>query len=88
MQIGQTKEVKEQMQRSSSWDADRNQELIKEVYNFSNPLGGVLGELIDATDRDNISKVFLEEKLFETWHGGRTVLIGDGKRHECPWQTE
>ncbi|KAG0044899.1 hypothetical protein BGZ83_009832, partial [Gryganskiella cystojenkinii] len=77
MQTANTEEIKLEMQRSSSWDADRNLETIKEVYNFPNPLGGTLGELIDATGSENISKVFLEEKLFETWHGGRTVLIGD-----------
>jgi len=52
--------------------------MIKEVYDFVTPFGR-LGEFIDATPKDRISKVFLEEKLFETWYHGRTVLIGDGK---------
>jgi len=38
-----------------------------------------MGEMMKDTPKDQISKVFLEEKLFTTWHGGRTVLIGDGK---------
>ena len=37
-----------------------------------------MGNAIRSTPRDRISKVVLEEKLFQTWHGGRTVLIGDG----------
>lgn len=52
--------------------------MIKEVRDFLIPFGGTLGDLIDATPRDNISRVFLEDKLFETWHYGRTVLVGDG----------
>lgn len=26
-----------------------------------------------------MSKVMLEETVFDTWYGGRTVLLGDGK---------
>ncbi|KAF9377590.1 hypothetical protein BGX21_003156 [Mortierella sp. AD011] len=36
-----------------------------------------MGDLIDATPKEVICKVMLEEKLFETWTYGRTVLIGD-----------
>ncbi|KAF9927653.1 hypothetical protein FBU30_002992 [Linnemannia zychae] len=36
-----------------------------------------LGDLIDHTPKDLISKVKLEEIVFETWFGGRTVLMGD-----------
>ncbi|KAI1311593.1 hypothetical protein EDD11_003368, partial [Mortierella claussenii] len=34
--------------------------------------------LFDRTPRNLVSKVFLEEKMFKTWYGGRTVLMGDG----------
>ncbi|KAF9282291.1 hypothetical protein BGZ68_006077 [Mortierella alpina] len=37
----------------------------------------VLGDLFDKTPQDLISKVMLEEKVFETWYAGRTVLLGD-----------
>ncbi|KAG0334488.1 hypothetical protein BG004_000388, partial [Podila humilis] len=37
----------------------------------------VVGDLINATDSKKISRVMLEEKLFETWFYGRTVLMGD-----------
>ncbi|KAF8958828.1 hypothetical protein BGZ46_001879 [Entomortierella lignicola] len=40
-------------------------------------LGGTMGDLFDATPKHLISKVFLEEKLFKTWHHGRSVLLGD-----------
>jgi len=52
--------------------------MINEVRNFSSPYGNNLGDLIDATPPKSISRVFLEDKLFETWSHNRTVLIGDG----------
>lgn len=56
--------------------------MCKEVRNFKLPGGKdgnlTLGDLIDKTPKDRICKVMLEEKVFTTWHGGRTVLLGDG----------
>ncbi|KAF9142595.1 hypothetical protein BG015_000745 [Linnemannia schmuckeri] len=63
---------------SYCWGSETSEPMIKEVRDFLIPFGNnTLGDLIDATPRDNISRVFLEDKLFETWHHGRTVLIGD-----------
>ncbi|KAF8941151.1 hypothetical protein EDD21DRAFT_363021 [Dissophora ornata] len=39
--------------------------------------GLTIGDLINETPKDRISKVTREEKLFETWFNGRVVLIGD-----------
>jgi len=39
-----------------------------------------MGEILDNTDRQTIARVILEERFFRTWYGGRTVLVGDGKR--------
>ena len=64
---------------SSEWGPESNPEFIEKVKDFRVPGGGTLGNLINATPEANISRVFLEEKLFETWSYGRTVLIGDGK---------
>ncbi|KAF9285562.1 hypothetical protein BGZ74_001459 [Mortierella antarctica] len=36
-----------------------------------------MGDIIDLTPKDLLTKVMLEEKLFKTWSGGRTVLLGD-----------
>ncbi|KAF9405557.1 hypothetical protein BGZ94_003480 [Podila epigama] len=69
---------KDMMFRNSEWGPEANKSLIEQVYNYPMKHGGVMGDLIDATDKDLISKVYLEEKLFQTWHHGRTVLIGDG----------
>lgn len=38
-----------------------------------------IGDLIDWTPKELITKVMLEEKVFETWYDGRVVLLGDGK---------
>ncbi|KAF9004134.1 hypothetical protein BGZ52_009220, partial [Haplosporangium bisporale] len=56
--------------------------MCKEVRDFKMPGGKdgaliTLGDLIDRTPKDLISKVMLEEKVFDTWYGGRTVLLGD-----------
>ncbi|KAF9314432.1 hypothetical protein BG006_003939, partial [Podila minutissima] len=62
--------------RNSEWGPEANEAIIKDVYNFNTP-HGKLGEFIDQTPKDRISRVFLEDKLFSTWHHRRTVLIGD-----------
>ncbi|KAG0375554.1 hypothetical protein BGX24_008947 [Mortierella sp. AD032] len=36
-----------------------------------------LGDLYDQTPKECISKVMLEEKVFDTWYSGRVVLLGD-----------
>jgi hypothetical protein len=38
-----------------------------------------LADIFDCTPMDRTSLVMLEEKLFQTWYHGRTVLLGDGK---------
>ncbi|KAF9189430.1 hypothetical protein BGZ51_009606 [Haplosporangium sp. Z 767] len=63
--------------RNSEWNPKTNEKMIQSFRHYPVTVGGTLGELIDATAPDMISRVALEEKLFETWHHGRTVLIGD-----------
>ncbi|KAF9090971.1 hypothetical protein BGX27_002108 [Mortierella sp. AM989] len=71
-------EAKDQQFRNSEWGSESNEMMIKEAQDYLCPLGGTMGEIIEATPKHLISKVFLEEKLFKTWYHGRTVLIGDG----------
>jgi len=59
--------------------------MIKEYQDRPCPWGGTMGEIIEATPKNLISKVFLEEKFFKTWYHGRTVLIGDGEFLEKEW---
>lgn len=39
-----------------------------------------LGDYFDRTPKGLITKTILEEKVFDTWYDGRTVLLGDGRR--------
>ncbi|KAF9901654.1 hypothetical protein BX616_002184 [Lobosporangium transversale] len=71
-------EVKEQKFRNTEWTPESNEAMIKDFYDLPSPMGGTMGELIDETPKDLISRVFLEEKIFKTWFHGRTVLLGDG----------
>ncbi|KAI1321058.1 hypothetical protein EDD11_008639 [Mortierella claussenii] len=65
--------------RNSEWGPEAAEAMSNDVRNFPVP-GGLnndltLGDLIDETPY--VSKVMLEEKIFDTWYHGRTVLIGD-----------
>ncbi|KAF9386070.1 hypothetical protein CPB97_004156 [Podila verticillata] len=67
--------------RASDWGPEAAIAMCHEVYNFPIP-GGVgnnmeLRDLFDFTPKELISKVVIEEKVFDTWFGGRTVLLGD-----------
>ncbi|CAO3565413.1 unnamed protein product [Mortierella alpina] len=64
---------------SSEWGPHRVEVMCDRVAKFPIPCGPglTIQDLIDNTDKDKISKVMLEEKLFETWSYGRVVLIGD-----------
>ncbi|KAF9583761.1 hypothetical protein BGW38_008607 [Lunasporangiospora selenospora] len=65
--------------RNSEWGPESAEQMCREVRDFPVPRGTLtIGDLIDATPAEYISKVMLEEKMFETWYNGRTCLIGDG----------
>ncbi|KAF8951052.1 hypothetical protein BGZ52_000564 [Haplosporangium bisporale] len=70
--------------RNSEWGPEAAEAMCKQVRHFKVPgdkEGQILtmGDLIDRTPKDLISKVVLEEKVFETWFNGRTVLLGDDR---------
>ncbi|KAF9169696.1 hypothetical protein BGX20_009953 [Mortierella sp. AD010] len=69
--------AKEQQFRNSEWGPESVDTTMKEYENFPCPYGGTMKDLFDATPKHLISKIFLEEKVFQTWHHGRSVLIGD-----------
>ncbi|KAF9424447.1 hypothetical protein BGZ76_003522 [Entomortierella beljakovae] len=70
--------VKNMQFRNAEWRSDDAEASIKDYRHFPSPVGGTMGDLFDATPKELISKVYLEEKLFKTWHHGHTVLLGDG----------
>ena len=71
-------EAERQQFINSEWGPESNKTMIDEFRNRINPFGGAMGDFIDATPPELISKVSLEHKMFKTWYHGRTVLIGDG----------
>ncbi|KAG0339451.1 hypothetical protein BG000_002083 [Podila horticola] len=68
--------------RNSEWGLEEAEALAREVRPFKVPGGKdgkvhTLGEYVDKTPREQMSKVMLEEIIFDTWYGSRTVLLGD-----------
>ncbi|KAG0085738.1 hypothetical protein BGZ92_008763 [Podila epicladia] len=64
--------------RNSEWGPEAAEALAREVRTFKVPGGKdgkvrTLGEYVDRTPRGQMSKIMLEEIVFETWHGGRTM---------------
>ncbi|KAF8940698.1 hypothetical protein BGZ58_005234 [Dissophora ornata] len=75
---------KDETFRNSEWNPHSLDSLIEEVAHHKVPFGGTLGDLINATPKELISKVYLEEKLFETWTYGRIALMGDACHKMLP----
>ncbi|KAF9931911.1 hypothetical protein FBU30_009332 [Linnemannia zychae] len=71
--------------RSSEWGPESTQGLCAQIQDYEVPIGGTMGDLIHQTPRDSISRMMLEEKLFETWYHQRTVLIGDACHRISPY---
>ncbi|KAF8982019.1 hypothetical protein BGZ52_002274 [Haplosporangium bisporale] len=68
--------------RCSEWGPEAAEALAREARPFKVPGGKdgktlTLGDYIDRTPKHLMSKVMLEEIVFKTWFGGRTVLMGD-----------
>ncbi|KAG0015352.1 hypothetical protein BGZ80_009900 [Entomortierella chlamydospora] len=59
----------------NNYDIDQLPERWKD---YKLAIMGDLKGLFENTPKDTITKVVLEEKIYETWKHGRTVLIGDG----------
>ncbi|KAG0272623.1 hypothetical protein BGZ95_011601 [Linnemannia exigua] len=66
--------------RTTDWGEGGTDSMCKDVRDFPIPGGDgtlTLGDLIDKTPKDQMAKVMLEEKVFDTWYHCRTVLLGD-----------
>ncbi|KAF9345399.1 hypothetical protein BGX26_003167 [Mortierella sp. AD094] len=77
LQIESTVASRDAMFRNSDWGSEGDEGVMYGAYDKTTPVGGLVRDLVEATPKDEVSKIFLEEKLFETWYHGRTVLIGD-----------
>ena len=66
---------------NSEWGPIAAQSMCDDTRGFPIPGGNgtlTMGNLYDRTPKNLISKVMLEEKVFETWYSGRVALLGDG----------
>lgn len=74
-----SKEVEDS--RNEDWGPDATRTMCEEVKDFPIIPGGdkklTIGDLIEWSPKEYVSKVMLEEKVFDTWYEGRTVLLGD-----------
>ncbi|KAG9061264.1 hypothetical protein KI688_007602 [Linnemannia hyalina] len=82
IQLGLSSTADEQA-ASSDWTIQDNKKMMDEIRHFKTPYG-TMGDLFDVTDIEKVSKVYFEDKLFETWTHGRTVLIGDAAHMLLP----
>ncbi|KAF9167531.1 hypothetical protein DFQ26_004303 [Actinomortierella ambigua] len=71
--------------RASEWELRTDEELSPEIRDFKVYSDKTLGDLIDKTDPELISRVMLEDKCFSTWYAGRMVLIGDACHKLMPF---
>ncbi|ORZ04202.1 hypothetical protein BCR41DRAFT_426043 [Lobosporangium transversale] len=79
-------------QEATSSDKDWGPKGAEAMCNLSRdfPIRGglhntlTIGDMIDRTPKELISKVMLEEKVFDTWYGGRVVLLGDACHKMIP----
>ncbi|KAK3814505.1 MAG: hypothetical protein J3R72DRAFT_529880 [Linnemannia gamsii] len=66
---------------NSEWGAHTAQDMCEETKGFPILLGGgkmgTMGDLFEKTPAELITKVMLEEKVFNAWYYRRFVLMGD-----------
>ncbi|KAF9302671.1 hypothetical protein BGZ74_005016 [Mortierella antarctica] len=68
--------------RNSEWGPEAAEQMCKDVKDipFKGGNGNLtIGDLIERSPKDRLTKVVFEEKIFKTWSFGRTVLLGDSK---------
>ncbi|KAF9584260.1 hypothetical protein BGW38_007034 [Lunasporangiospora selenospora] len=68
----------------SEWHPDASVDMSNFVRHQPSPFKGTLGDIIDKTPKELISKIQLEEKFFESWYDGRVVLLGDACHKVVP----
>ncbi|KAF9083613.1 hypothetical protein BGX23_011292 [Mortierella sp. AD031] len=70
---------------SSDWSANAAKEMCNMVKDMPCPLGGVVGDIIDKTPKEQITRVILEDKFYHNWSHGRIVLLGDACHKMLPF---
>ncbi|KAF8984263.1 hypothetical protein BGZ46_008436 [Entomortierella lignicola] len=75
--------------KNTDWGTESSDSINKDWRSFKLPLGVdesyiTVGDLINASETENVTKVMLEEKLYTTWYHRRTVLMGDSCHKMLP----
>ncbi|KAG9072106.1 hypothetical protein KI688_006330 [Linnemannia hyalina] len=61
-----------------TWSSlDTQYGIDESIREQASPFGGTFGDMIDMTSRKNVTMCVVEEKFYNTWHFGRTILLGD-----------
>ncbi|KAG0327554.1 hypothetical protein BGZ99_007392 [Dissophora globulifera] len=63
--------------KATEFGPEAIEEVCSRFIHFEGPYGGTLKEILDQSPHHLRSKVLVQEKIFERWHGGRTVLLGN-----------
>ncbi|KAF9178702.1 hypothetical protein BGZ51_007545 [Haplosporangium sp. Z 767] len=84
-QMDKPEDIEEKDFRFSDWKPAAADELCDLVRHFKSPYGGTVGDLINRTPKERLSKVMLEDKYFSTWYHQRTVLMGDACHKHLPF---
>ncbi|KAF9204608.1 hypothetical protein BGZ49_005097 [Haplosporangium sp. Z 27] len=78
-------EHKSMVFRASNWSPELADEMVNEVRHLNTDYEATtIGDLIDCTPKGSLTKEWLEDKVFSTWHHGRTVLIGNAAHKILP----
>jgi len=64
--------------KNSNYLAFPKESINSEYRKYELAIMGNLGQMFDATPKERLSKVVLEENVPQSWYHKRTVLIGDG----------
>ncbi|KAG0243115.1 hypothetical protein BGW41_002977 [Actinomortierella wolfii] len=68
--------------RFSEWDSESIDGLKIQLADAPAPIVGTIGQLFEHSK--SISRIMLEDRFYETWWHGRTVLIGDACHKVVP----
>ncbi|KAG0233654.1 hypothetical protein BGW41_001406 [Actinomortierella wolfii] len=70
--------------RFSEWGSEALGNIREEVEKLTITIGETVGNVLEHTDMSNVSRVLLEDKLFNVWYDGRTCLMGDAAHKLIP----
>ncbi|KAF9972260.1 hypothetical protein BGZ73_004664 [Actinomortierella ambigua] len=78
-QEGTSQKIDDPARFNAEWGPGAAEAMTEFAKGLPSPFGGqtTMEPFINATPKSRISKIMLEEKIFDTWYGGRTVLLGD-----------